>query len=70
MKQELEAKIASVKSALQGKDINAVRRAMQELSDAMQKVGASVYQRPGEPPGGEKSGKGEEGAVEGEFREV
>ncbi len=74
--QEIEGKIASVKSALQGQDINAIRNAVQELSQAMQKVGASVYQEPGQPPpsgegpGGEEPGGGEEGTVEGEFREV
>jgi molecular chaperone DnaK len=81
VKQEVDTKIASLKSALQGKDINAVRKAMQELSEAMQKVGASAYQQPeqpppgggepgGEKPGGEEPGGGEEGTVEGEFREV
>jgi molecular chaperone DnaK len=71
VKKEVDAKIAAVKSALQGKDVSAIRKAMQELSDAMQKVGASVYQQPGQPPpgGGEHKG-GEEGTVEGEFREV
>jgi len=72
VKQEVDAKIANVKSALQGKDVNAIRKAMQELSQAIQKVGASAYQQPGQqqPPGGEKPGGGEEGTVEGEFREV
>jgi molecular chaperone DnaK len=81
VKQEIDAKIASVKSALQGQDINSIRNATQELSQAMQKVGASVYQQPGQPPpsgekpggeepGGEEPGGGEEGTVEGEFREV
>ena len=76
VKQETDTKIASVKSALQGQDVNAIRNAMQELSQAMQKVGASVYQQPGQPPpsgeepGGEEPGGGEEGTVEGEFREV
>jgi molecular chaperone DnaK len=70
-----------VKSALQGQDINAIRNAMQELSQTMQKIGASAYQQPGQPPpggaapgeekpGGGESGGGEEGTVEGEFREV
>jgi len=74
--QEIENKIASVKSALQGQDIDSIRNATQELSQAMQKVGASVYQEPGQPPpseegpGGEEPGGGEEGTVEGEFREV
>ncbi len=74
--QEIESKIASVKSALQGQDIDSIRNAAQELSQAMQKVGASVYQEPGQPPpsgegpSGEEPGGGEEGTVEGEFREV
>ena len=69
LKQEIEGKIANVRAALQGKDVNSVRSAMQELSQAMQKVGASVYQQPGQPPPGEGGGGGE-GTVEGEFREV
>jgi len=67
---EVESKVAAVKSALQGKDISAIRKAMQELSEAMQKVGASVYGQPGQPPPGEQKPGGEEGTVEGEFREV
>ena len=76
VKQQIESKIATVKSALQGKDVNSIRSAMQELSQAMQKVGASVYQQPGQPPPGggqgptgKKPGE-EEGTVEGEFKEV
>jgi molecular chaperone DnaK len=72
VKQEVEAKVAAVKSALQGQDINSIRTSMQELSQAMQKVGAAVYQQPGQPPpgGGEEPRGGGEGPVEGEFREV
>ena len=74
--QEIDAKIARVKSALQGQDVSAIRNSMQELSQAMQKVGESLYQQPGQPPPGEQGpgeqgpGGGEEGTVEGEFREV
>ena len=80
LNQEVESKVAAVRSALQGTDIDAIRQATQELSDTMQKVGTAVYQQPpppppggepppeGEPPPGE--GGGEEGTVEGEFREV
>jgi molecular chaperone DnaK len=69
---DINDKIANVKSALQGKDVNAIRNAMQDLSQALQKAGASAYQQPGQqpPPGGEKPGGPEEGTVEGEFREV
>jgi molecular chaperone DnaK len=73
LNQEVENKIAAVRSALQGSDIDAIRKATQELSNAMQKIGAAVYgqQQPPPPPGKEGGGKGdEEGTVEGEFREV
>jgi hypothetical protein len=46
---------------------------MQELSNAMQKVGTAIYQQqpPPPPPGKEGGGEGgEEGTVEGEFKEV
>jgi molecular chaperone DnaK len=75
LNQEVESKVKAVRSALQGTDINAIRQAVQELNEAMQKVGSAVYQQqppPPPPPGGEPPpGKGgEEGTVEGEFREV
>jgi len=74
LNQEVENKVAAVRSALQGTDIEAVRRAMQELNESLQKVGAAVYgqQQPPPPPGGEAppGEGGEEGTVEGEFREV
>ncbi len=72
LNQEVENKIAAVRSALQGGDINAVRKATQELSNIIQKIGAAIYQQQPPPPGGEAPpGKeGEEGTVEGEFREV
>jgi molecular chaperone DnaK len=81
---EVEGKVKAVKDALQGSDIEAIRKATQELNEAMQKVGSAVYQQqqppPGgqAPPGGEGQGGeggeggegGDEGTVEGEFREV
>ena len=80
LNQEVEDKVKAVRSTLQGTDMDAVRRATQELNETMQKVGATIYQQQpppppsGEaPPGGEAPGGkegGEEGTVEGEFREV
>ena len=69
VKQEIESKVAALRSALQGKDVNSIRNSMQQLSQAMQKIGASVYQQRGQPPPGGK-GPEEGGTVEGEFREV
>ncbi len=82
LKQEIEGKIAAVRSAMQGQDTAYIRRTVQDLTETMQKIGASVYQQqPGAPPpggqpppgaGAEGPGKGkpDEGTVEGEFREV
>jgi len=80
LNQEVEGKIAAVRSALQGSDIEAIRQATEELNSAMQKIGAAIYQQQPPPPpdaeppppGGEAPpDKGEdEGTVEGEFREV
>ena len=79
MKGQIEGKIAAVRSAMQGQDTAYLRRTVQELNEAMQKVGASVYQQAGAPPGGQQpppgeqgpgGGKPDEGTVEGEFREV
>ncbi len=75
LNKEVENKISAVRSALHGSDIEAIRRASQELSNVMQKVGTAVYQQQPPPPGGgtppEPEGGGEgEGTVEGEFREV
>jgi len=83
LKEELDGKIAAVKSALSGSDVEQINRSAQELSEVLQKVGAAVYGQAGQaghagappPPGGEETGaeepgKGDEGTVEGEFREV
>ncbi len=80
LNKEVEDKVAAVRSALQGNDVNAIKQATQALSETMQKIGAAIYQQqqqqppPPPPPGSEPpppGGKGpEEGTVEGEFREV
>jgi molecular chaperone DnaK len=81
LNKEAEDKIAALRSALQGSDTEAIRQATQELNETMQKIGSAVYQQqpppgpeaPPPPPEGEappeKEG-GDEGTVEGEFREV
>jgi len=69
----VEGKIAATRSALQGGDTAQMRSATQELSEALQRVGAAVYQQSGqgaEPPPPSEGQRPEEGTVEGEFREV
>nr|MBC7244873.1 molecular chaperone DnaK [Chloroflexota bacterium] len=74
IRSEVEGKIAAVRSALQGQDIYRIRSTTQELSEALQRIGAAMYQRTGPtspPPGGEsRQEPPDEGTVEGEFREV
>jgi len=74
VKSQVEGKVAATRSALESGDIERLRRTVQELSDALQKLGASMYQQPGSPPpgGGEyapPSGD-EDDVVDGEFTEA
>jgi molecular chaperone DnaK len=75
LRSETEAKIDALKNALQGGDVDAIRRQTDELNQMLQQVGAAMYQQepgPGEPPpGGESPGEGgDEDVVEGEFSEA
>jgi len=80
IRSDVESKVAAVRQALQSSDINQIRRRTQDLSQALQQIGATMYQEAGAPPGGGAGGGTEgpppppppedEGTVEGEFREV
>jgi len=74
-KAEIESLSGSLKAALQGKDLNDIKRKTDELVQAIQKVGAAAYQPEGgptpPPPGGDAdAGPDDDSTVEGEFREV
>ncbi|MEE8418714.1 MAG: molecular chaperone DnaK, partial [Dehalococcoidales bacterium] len=51
--QETEGKVAAVRTALQGEDIEAIKTATQELNEVLQKIGSAVYQQQEPPPGEE-----------------
>jgi molecular chaperone DnaK len=74
VRSDVEAKVKAVRDALQGTDVDLIQRRTQELSTAVQQIGASMYQEsPGAtpPPEGDTGPRpDEEGTVEGEFREV
>ena len=80
LKAEIEGKVAALRTALQGDDVNQVNTALQELQTSIQRVGQEIYsQAGGSPPGGgptqgdpssEAGGEPPHGTVEGEFREV
>jgi molecular chaperone DnaK len=77
LKSEVEGKVAAVRSQLQSGNADTIRPAVEELSEAIQRIGQAVYGAQqaeagagaeGAEPGAE--GQPEEGTVEGEFREV
>ncbi|MCL6429805.1 MAG: molecular chaperone DnaK [Anaerolineae bacterium] len=75
MRSEVERHIAEVREALKGSDIEAIKRTSRELSEVLQRMGASVYQQQaaGSGQGSEGPAGGpprDDGTVEGEFREV
>jgi len=53
VKAEVEAKVADVKKAAEGENVEATRAATQALGDAIQKIGGAVYQQGQAAPGGE-----------------
>jgi molecular chaperone DnaK len=74
VKSQVEDKVATTRSALESGDNERMRRAVQELSDALQKLGASMYQQPGSPPPGGQdyappSGDDDD-VVDGEYTEA
>ncbi|MDA0264618.1 MAG: molecular chaperone DnaK [Chloroflexi bacterium] len=83
LKTEVEGKIATLKTAVAANNTAEMQSAMTDLNSALQRVGEVVYSQAGgtedggaDPTGGMGSGggagteDGDEGTVEGEFREV
>jgi len=75
-KTNIESKVKAVREALNGNDAATIQRRAEELSQALQQLSSTVYQRQGGPGGGEQTPPGgqggptDESTVEGEFREV
>jgi len=68
---DVEQKAQAVRQAMQGKDVELIRRRTQDLVQAMQQIGAAMYQQASTPPGsGGPQPPPDEGTVEGEYREV
>jgi molecular chaperone DnaK len=72
VKSDIEKKVAEVKSMAQSDDVAAIKSATEALGEAIQKIGASVYQQP-EAPSGEANQSGPSNAgpdvVDGEVKE-
>lgn len=72
LKVEVESKVQALRQALSGAGLDQVRVAMDELSQAMQRIGAEIYGQADaqSTDGGTGEPSPEEGTVEGEYREV
>lgn len=73
VKKELEEKIEALKKVKDGTDLEATKKASEELSQALQKIGAEMYQqKEGEgkaPPAEGENKEQKEKPIEGEFEE-
>jgi len=82
-KKEAEEAIAKLRKSLESDDVESIRKDTETLSQILQKIGASMYQQPGEQPGeaaggagpsndGKDQGKPDDGedVVDGEFKNV
>jgi molecular chaperone DnaK len=86
MKTQVNDLVAKLREAMTGEDADAIRKQTEELSQAVQKIGASMYQQPGGTDQGAgsagnagsagptdepgKSSSGDDDVVEGEFKNV
>ena len=77
LKKEVEDNVASVRSAMGGDNAEAIRSSTETLNQAVQKIGASMYQQQTPPPDGSATGEGGQGpekggddVVDGEFKSV
>ena len=73
---EVQGKLEAVKQALEGEDMALMESRLQELQEAVQKVGQEVYSKTGSVPGEDdvntetSETDDPDNTVEGEFREV
>ena len=62
VKAEIEAKVAEVKKAAEGEDVEAMKAATDVLGEAVQKIGASVYEQNPTDGTAQSSAEGESGS--------
>ena len=75
VKSEIEAKVAEVRKAVEGEDVEAIKAATEELGQLIQKIGASVYEVEGAASGSSdaepdpSSDESDEEVIDGEVKE-
>jgi len=57
VKDDINSKVAETRSAAQGDDVDAIKASTDSLSQAIQKIGASVYEQGQASPSGEEPGE-------------
>jgi molecular chaperone DnaK len=69
---DIDGKVKSLRDALNGSDLEVIRRRTDELTQAVQQMGAAAYQQGGDTPpqGGNAGGSDDEDTVDGDFHEV
>jgi molecular chaperone DnaK len=78
VKSEVESKMEALREASKGSDVGALRKAMDEFNEALQKVGQHIYQEAGAATGGggpqaepsEGDQKSNDDVVDADYREV
>jgi molecular chaperone DnaK len=81
LKKQVEDEAASLRAALNGEDLDAIRNGTNKLGEVIQKIGAAAYQQGGDqtpppdgpqpgPEGGNGGGQSGEDVVDGEFKQV
>ena len=76
LKQEVESKLATLKTAVQNNDAAGMQAGITELNASLQRLGQAVYTDPGAETQGETPSQTEDGGdqpggtVEGEYREI
>ena len=72
VKTELDGKVDALKKVKDGDDIEAIKKASADLSEAVQKIGAEMYKQQGaagKEPSQEEKKKDDENPIEGDFEE-
>jgi molecular chaperone DnaK len=73
IKTEVESRMEALKAATKGGDVAALRKAMDEFNESLQKVGQHIYQGAGATAGGQPEGgeqKPQDDVVDADYREV
>jgi molecular chaperone DnaK len=82
VKSQVEEKVAALKKAVEGKDLEKIKTATNDLYQVVQQIGSAMYGQPSGPDmggqpgggagpqGGSGDGKGGDDVVEGEYKEA